>query len=283
MAQLEAHFLEPGEHRAVLEHLAKDVRANLMLLDLVTRAAEEPAPGEMRTQIAVASSGSEIAGVAALRPSVVLDAGMGTEALEALVPYFEPLGIGLVKSAAPLVDALWSRLSRRGRRRALVDRCEIAYSVEPATASLSPVDAASARRANRGDLEPLVVAARESLREESRPDPFAGDVRGFRRWVEGRVGRARVVEGESRIVYVGYADVQRPDGWLLQGIYTWPKPAARASVAAVRPRCVARPSSAAPRTSSSPSSRATTPRSACTRASASSPSPDSAPFCSPDA
>jgi ribosomal protein S18 acetylase RimI-like enzyme len=206
----------------VLEHLAKDVRANLMLLDLVTRAPDEPAPGEMRTQVAVATAGSEIAGVAALRPSVVLDAGMGIEALEALVPFFEPLGIGLVKSSAPLVDALWSRLSRRGRRRALVDRHEIAYSVEPASALLVEPGSA-ARRAQPADLEPLVVAARESLREESRPDPFSGDVRGFRRWVEGRVSRARVVEDQERIVYVGYADVQRPDGWLLQGIYTWPE------------------------------------------------------------
>jgi ribosomal protein S18 acetylase RimI-like enzyme len=223
MLQLEAHFLEPGERNAVLEHLAKDVRANLMLLDLVTRVTDSPAPGEMRTQVAVATSGSEIAGVAALRPSVVLDAGMTLEALEVLVPFFEPLGIGLVKSPAPLVDALWSRLSRRGRRRALVDRCEVAYSVEPATAALAEIDGAPVRRAKRSDLEPLVIAARESLREESRPDPFSGDVRGFRRWVEGRVGRARVMEDAERIVYVGYADVQRPDGWLLQGIYTWPE------------------------------------------------------------
>ena len=135
MTELEAHLLEPGERGAVLEHLSKDVRANLMLLDLVNRAGHAPAPGEMRTQVAVATRGAEIAGVAALRPSVVLDARMEVEALEALLPFFEPLGIGLVKSAAPLVDALWARISRRGRRRALVDRCEIAYSVAPGSAS----------------------------------------------------------------------------------------------------------------------------------------------------
>ena len=78
------------------------------------------------------------------------------------------------------------------------------------------------RRARDADLDDLVVAARESLREEDRPDPFVGDAEGFRNWVRGRVARARVVELDDRVVMVGYADVQRPEGWLLQGIYTWP-------------------------------------------------------------
>jgi predicted GNAT family acetyltransferase len=36
------------------------------------------------------------------------------------------------------------------------------------------------------------------------------------------VQRGRVVDHAGRVVFVGYADVQRADGWLLQGIYTWP-------------------------------------------------------------
>jgi predicted GNAT family acetyltransferase len=32
-----------------------------------------------------------------------------------------------------------------------------------------------------------------------------------------------VIESEGRIVFVGYADVRRPDGWLIQGVYTWPE------------------------------------------------------------
>ena len=62
-----------------------------------------------------------------------------------------------------------------------------------------------------------MIAARESLREEGRPDPFTGDVRGFRRWVSGRVPRARVVEHDGQVAFVGYADVRRSEGWLLQG------------------------------------------------------------------
>ncbi|NNL67150.1 MAG: GNAT family N-acetyltransferase, partial [Myxococcales bacterium] len=68
----------------------------------------------------------------------------------------------------------------------------------------------------------LVVAARASLREEGRPDPFHGDPHGFRAWVRGRMPRAHVIQDEGRVVFVAYADVQRGEGWLLQGVYTWP-------------------------------------------------------------
>ena len=73
------------------------------------------------------------------------------------------------------------------------------------------------------DLESLVEAARASLLEESRPDPFDGDMAGFRRWVAGRVERARLVEVGGAPVFVAYADVRQPDGWLVQGVYTWPR------------------------------------------------------------
>jgi RimJ/RimL family protein N-acetyltransferase len=106
----------------------------------------------------------------------------------------------------------------------VVDRIEIAYAVRSEEATLRPPRAAEvARPGTEADLEPLVVAARESLREEQRPDPFAGDANGFRRWVRGRVRRARVVESRGRIHFAGYADVCRREGWLIQGVYTWPE------------------------------------------------------------
>jgi len=105
-----------------------------------------------------------------------------------------------------------------------VDRIETAYCLSERHAKLAwSRGSERTRGALVEDLDWLVEAARESLREESRPDPFAGDARGFRRWVRGRVPRARVVEAAGRIVFAGYADVQRPEGWLLQGIYTRPE------------------------------------------------------------
>jgi ribosomal protein S18 acetylase RimI-like enzyme len=88
------------------------------------------------------------------------------------------------------------------------------------------------RAAHPGDLEALVHAARASLREEHRPDPFEGDPAGFRRWVAGRLPRATVVEEGGAPRFVGYADVQRAEGWLLQGVYTWPEARRRGLAAA---------------------------------------------------
>ena len=142
------------------------------------------------------------------------------------------------RGVAPLrrITQRRAREERRGRRRpalesarpagagrTIVDRIETAYALDREYARLATRRPRPARPAAGTDLDALVFAARESLREEDRPDPFAGDARGFRRWVRGRVARARVIEDEGRVVFVGYADVQRPEGWLLQGIYTWPE------------------------------------------------------------
>jgi RimJ/RimL family protein N-acetyltransferase len=88
------------------------------------------------------------------------------------------------------------------------------------------------REAQSRDLDLLVDAARASLREEDRPDPFKGDPVGFRRWVRGRMPRATVAEVEAAVRFVGYADVQCERGWLLQGIYTWPRHRRRGLAAA---------------------------------------------------
>jgi RimJ/RimL family protein N-acetyltransferase len=222
MERLEARPLRHDEIGAALEYLLEASQENLLLIDLVARVGAPPQPGETRVEVVAALRGGEIAGVAALRPSVVFDARMEPEAADALLPFLDALGVGLMKSAAPLVDRAWSHLSRRARRRGIVDRIETAYALREADARLVDPGSRIVRAAAVEDLERLVVAARESLREEDRPDPFAGDVRGFRRWVKGRVPRARVVEDCGRVVFVGYADVRRPEGWLLQGIYTWP-------------------------------------------------------------
>jgi predicted GNAT family acetyltransferase len=178
----------------------------------------------MRTELAVATRGREIVGVAGLRPSVVFDAAVEPEAVTAFIPFLETLGVGLVKSDAGAVDQVWGELQRRSPRSAIVDRHETVYVLRAGSdVGLAPGPELRVRPACVDDLEALVVAARESLREEGRPDPFSGDIRGFRRWVRGRVPRARVVETRGRIGFVGYADVQRPEGWLIQGVYTWPE------------------------------------------------------------
>jgi len=222
-AAVESRLVGLADRETALHFLSRDAVANLFLLDLAARLGTSPAPGENRTKIVAAWRDDQIVGMAGLHPTVILDANADQEAVEAFIPYLERIKVGLVKSLVPTVDLLWKEFSARNSRRVIVDRIEIAYALhEGDSKRIEPNAGESARRAVNSDLDDLVVAALESLREEGRPDPFVGDAEGFRRWVRGRVARARVVEFEGRVAMVGYADVQRQEGWLLQGIYTWP-------------------------------------------------------------
>jgi predicted GNAT family acetyltransferase len=219
-----AQLIRRPDSRDVIEYLARDPLPNLLLLELASRLGQATTAGEMRSEAAVARRGGEIIGVMGLRPTVVLDAAAESEAIVAFLPLLEAVGTGLIKCPVGPATELWDRMCQRAARSTTIDRREIAYLVRPDDARLLPTrDRVPARLAQRDDLEPLVIAARESLREEGRPDPFEGDVRGFRRWVRGRSPRARVIESEGRVVFVGYADVRRSEGWLLQGVYTWPE------------------------------------------------------------
>jgi len=212
--------------------LSRAPRENLLLLDLAARLGQDAPPGEMATELVGAYRRGELLGVATLRPTIACDAHMPPEAVDALLPIVEVLEVGLVKSDPASVGRLWAHLSRRRRHRVWIDRFETSYALARDAARLVEADAdCRVRGAGDGDLDSLVFAARESLREEDRPDPFAGDARGFRRWVRGRVPRARLVERDGRVCFVGYADVQRHDGWLLQGIYTWPDARRRGNAA----------------------------------------------------
>jgi ribosomal protein S18 acetylase RimI-like enzyme len=220
----EAGLLRAAEREEAVAYLARDARANLTLLDLVDRVGVPPLPEETPAQVSAVRVEGHIAGLAALRPTVVLDAGLTPNLLEALLPDIEAFGVGLIKSRASLVDLLWAELASRGmRQRPLIDRRELAYCVRrgdlvDGSSSLR----AEVRAARSDDIEVLVHAASESLLAEGRPDPARQDPRGFRRWVAGRIGRARVAVHAGRVVFVGYADIRRREGWLVQGVYTWP-------------------------------------------------------------
>jgi RimJ/RimL family protein N-acetyltransferase len=210
------------DRAASLEYLEQAPRLNLVLLDLVLRLGE-PLRGEPRPQLLAAWRGRELAGLVGLRPSVVLDAAAEREALEAFFPYLGGVGSGLVKSTEDVVAPLWEWLAAHGRR-ALLDRIEQGYALEPQQARLVPPGGGlRLRPAEARDLDALVEAARASLLEEQRPDPSSGDPAGFRLWVRSRLPRSIVCEADGRVCFVGYADVRCSRGWLLQGVFTWPE------------------------------------------------------------
>jgi len=201
--------------------LSREPRRNLFLLDLVAHRGRAPNPDLEPAALAV-WEGEHLVGVASMRPTIALDAALDDERLEAVCEPLARLQSGLVRSLPHQVERVWEALARAGRR-AQVDRIErvLQLDTQPARKrrGRAPV---RIREAALADLDALIDAARRSLREEGRPDPFAGDSRGFRRWVRTRLPRALVAERRGEIVFVAYADVQRREGWLLQGVYTWP-------------------------------------------------------------
>ena len=234
---MKALALAADDRPAASARLRARARDNLWLLDLVDGLGEEPPPGEGGSEAIGAFEGRALRGVLALRPCVVAEADLPAGAVEAFRPWLDALRSGLMKSPVRDADALWAALHANGCT-AVVDRGETSFALERADAvDAAPPPGATVRRARAADLAALVHAARASLAEEGRPDPFELDPEGFRRWVRGRTGRAWVSESGGRVVFVGYADVQRTEGWLLQGVYTWPSARraghARAGVAAL--------------------------------------------------
>lgn len=221
--------LRSRECDAALALLAGSARDDLFLLDLVRQL---PAPGDAVVDVIGAWRGAALVGLAALRPTLVLQAGLPPAVRDALMGPLSDVSSGLIRCDASQAGELWARFVVRGRR-AIVDRRETSLVLERAwlrEAALPP--GVSVRPAAASDLPPLVEAARASLREEGRPDPFLGDPKGFRRWVAARVGRARVAELAGAVVWAGYADVRLTEGHLLQGVYTWPAQRRRGIAAA---------------------------------------------------
>jgi RimJ/RimL family protein N-acetyltransferase len=219
--------LRRREAEAAAARLAGRARDELFLLDIVRQlgtSSEVEAVGAWR--------GATLLGVAALRPTLVIESALEPEVADALAEPLAGTGAGLLRCETHAAAGLWSRLVVRGRR-AVVDRREQALVLERAAFCEPPLpDGVAVRAATPADLDPLVEAARASLREEGRPDPFLGDPRGFRRWVAARVGRARIGTHRGVPAWAGYADVRLAEGHLLQGVYTWPAERRRGIAAA---------------------------------------------------
>ncbi len=220
--RLRARRLSPGDRPAALALLLAARDENLVLIDQVERLSSGAFADEPPPQLHGAFAGDRLMGLAALRPSIALSSDLDEHALAVLLPALLRIPSGLLKCERRLVEALWSPLAAAGRE-AIIDRVEIAYRLAPS--EMPALDASLpgvARMARASDLGDLVHAARASLWEEQRPDPAESDPVGFARWVESRIARARVVCVDGRVVFVAYADVRRSQGWLVQGVYTWP-------------------------------------------------------------
>lgn len=241
--RVKAWPLAPREKTAALELLRADPIANLLLIDLVLRM-DAPAPtGEPAPMVVGLWNRRMLIGVAALRPCVVLSDRMPEEAIGVVGTLLDAIHAGLVKTT-DASGAVIAKALRDSGRRLLVDRHERVLVLRPGSVAIEAIAAgAGVRAATPRDLPELTDAARASLVEEGRPDPFATDPEGFQRWVLGRLPRATLREEGARVAFVAYADVQRAEGWLVQGVYTWPAQRrlgfARGGVAALAQRAFA--------------------------------------------
>jgi GNAT superfamily N-acetyltransferase len=220
--QLRTRPLRDDDRAQALKLLLVYPSENLNLIDFVAKLGCPPRSGEVAPSLVGAFDGNRLLGVVLLRPCVSISWGMSLPVLDSLLPYLLRVPTGLLKSDRQLVDPVWHALEGAGRE-AILDRIEIAFRLKPEQMiAVKPDLPGLARPARSEDLEELVHAARASLLEENRPDPAEVDPVGFHRWVESRLSRARIVSDQGRTVFVAYADVSRSEGWLVQGVYTWP-------------------------------------------------------------
>lgn len=235
---MKAWPLAADERTEALRLLGRDPVLNLPLIDLVLRAGE-PAAGEAEPLLLGLWRRRELVALGALRPCVMLSADAGEEAVAAFAPLLDSLTGGLAKTPTPAGDLLAGAIARSGRP-VIVDRWEHALWLRResrAAARMDVLAAGDVRRATLRDLPALVESSRASLVDEGRPDPHESDPEGFRRWVKSRMVHARLREVEARPAFVAYADIRRPLGWGVQGVYTWPharrRGLARGGVAAI--------------------------------------------------
>ena len=211
-----------GRHRGeAMEYLRAGLPEDLLLFDLLQPQPAEAAP-RIESRAFAAWRGDAVAGLVLTHPTVILDSRVDGDVLDALCGPLESIESGLIKTSITQAESAWKRMRARGRR-AHLDRTETGFWLRSRGGPEPELPPGSSVRAARlDDLGVLVGAAKASLREEGRPDPSIADPRGFREWVAGRMPRARVIEHRGEVAFVGYADVRRPEGWLIQGVYTMP-------------------------------------------------------------
>src|SRR5262245_22060460 len=95
---LAARLVRVADRAPIVARLARRPDPNLFLLDVAARLGAPAPPGELRSEVAAAWDGDDVAGVVGLRPSIAFDAEAEPDAIAALLPYLEALGMGLIKS-----------------------------------------------------------------------------------------------------------------------------------------------------------------------------------------
>ena len=230
---MRAGLLTARDRDEALEYLSRNPRRNLWLFNQTASLGDAPPMGHGVPQIVAAWDEHGLAGLASLSPCITPDAIIGPDALDALMPYLATVKSGLIKGRYRTVSALWERLSRRGAI-ALEDHEEIAWSVWPGEeVRIDFPPGAIFRPADESDLDAVFEAVREGLKADGLWGHLDDDIVARRLWVRGHIPKVKVVEMDGKVVWAGSIGVRRPEGWLVEGVYTWPHARGQLLAAAV--------------------------------------------------
>lgn len=204
---------------------------DLTLYDMCQRLARGDAASEKSISLVGAWREEENLGLLSLRPVVTSSViPLEVPVLEQFIPALGTLRSALLKAPVEEAVPLWELLSAMGFHAELEREEDCHCLVREKHASLSKTGEAYKSVAGEPrlhlaveeDFEALVWASQASLREEGRPDTYDQDPLGFRNWVRERMPYARVLRVDGEVIFTAWTDVARPEGWLLQGVYTWP-------------------------------------------------------------
>ncbi len=240
---LRVRLASPRDVEAALGFLDRKPAENVFLSYLVRR--DRFAQNEATRAWTMATRAGDVCGVC-LAASNVVPAAVDGEAARALA---EAVG-GLLPGTQSLVgeratvDVLWEGLRRRAPRVRLVREEQPMYVIE--RGALAGAEASESgellRPARSEDLDLLVDAAADMLREEILDDPYTRDPIGFRtqvwRMVQDRA--IYVLEMGGHVVFKAHANVRTPLAAQVSGVYTLPahrgRGYARAGMAAITRR-----------------------------------------------
>lgn len=246
----------PADAQPVLDFLARDSAENVFLTHLILRHGLAHGPGSRDWY--VARDDGEVRGACTTRGNLVPAAADEdvARALARAVGTIRPGTLSLVGERSA-VNAMWERLRRRAPTVRLVreeqpfyvigrgagdgdTRGSSALAHRPAGGAAFELGPGLGLRLARGDdLDLLVHACADMLREEILDDPCSRDPVGFRAqvWRMIRERSIYVLEAERCVVFKAHANVRTPGAVQVSGVYTLPdqrgKGYATAAMAAV--------------------------------------------------
>ena len=221
----------PRDTRTVLEFLDRNAAENVFLSYLVRRDGLERAGGSRAWHLA--DRDGLLCGVCAAIGNVVpaADGEEAARALAAAVGAIRP-GTQSLVGERTCVSAMWDVLRGRSPRPRLIREEQPYYVLDRAALDRIPrvrVTALRLRLAAPEDLDVLVRASADMLREEILDDPWARDPAAFRAQVWRMIRERTIFVGEvqDRVVFKAHVNVRTPHAVQVSGVYTLPDHRAR--------------------------------------------------------